>query len=142
MYLFVIVTVMILIWENGKTTIFHILILLMSITSMDGIVEKLLESLLLRNGIELQEKVISVLFSSMVSFSILIICSMIKKITEKKNIKKKRVSDYIWIVVIAMLANVLLTSAGLYVVRDTVNDVRFEKYLTITYSNYKGMQTL
>lgn len=133
MYLFVIVTVMILIWENGKTTIFHMLILLMSITSMDGIVEKLLECLLLRNGIELQEKVISVLFSSMVSFGILIICSMIKKITEKKNIKKKRVSDYIWIVVIAMLANVLLTSAGLYVVRDTVNDVRFEKYLTITY---------
>lgn len=133
MYLFVIVTVMILIWENGKTTIFHMLILLMSITSMDGIVEKLLEGLLLRNGIELQEKVISVLFSSMVSFVILIICSMIKKNTEKKNIKKKRVSDYIWIVVIAMLANVLLTSAGLYVVRDTVNDVRFEKYLTITY---------
>ena len=133
MYVFAIVTVSIMIWKNKKTTIIQVLLLIMGITSLDGVIENLLEYIFLENELWGSFPKYKVLLSSVIGVIILMGLNILKYCVKRNKSEKKRISiEYIWIIVIGMLANVLLTAAGLYAVKGEIHNERLKNFIRVT----------
>lgn len=133
MYVFAIVTVSIMIWKNKKTTIIQVLLLIMGITSLDGVIENLLEYIFLENELWGSFPKYKVLLSSVIGVIILMGLNILKYCVKRNKSEKKRISiEYIWIIVIGMLANVLLTAAGLYAVKGEIHNERLKNFICVT----------
>ena len=130
MYILVMVIVYIMVYQNKVEDFIHILILLIELTCIDGLSEKLI--VVIFKSIEyiyIREKY-QILISRIV---VLIIFYVADIFGRKKKIREKNLKiEYIWIIVICMMTNILLTAAGLYVARGYVNNELFESVVSIT----------
>ena len=129
MYGFALVTTFIMVYQKKIEDFVHILIVLIEVTCIEGIIEKLIASIGKSIGFLDLSKEYQLLITGIVVVFILFavyIWSKQKRISEIKI----RI-EYIWVLVLCMVINILLTASGLYIASEYVTNQRLQFIMTI-----------
>lgn len=129
-YAFAVLTTYIMVYQKKIEDFVHILILFIEVSCIEGLVEKMIFNLWLREEYLHLSKEYQLLITGIVVtfifYTVYIFCK------QKRAFETKIRMEYIWILVLCMVVNILLTAAGLYVVKEYVNNQRLQFIMTIT----------
>lgn len=129
MYGFALVTTFIMVYQKKIEDFVQILIVLIEVTCIEGIIEKLIAHIGQNVGFLDLSKEYQLLITGIVVVFILFavyIWSKQKRISEIKI----RI-EYIWVLVLCMVINILLTASGLYIASEYVTNQRLQFIMTI-----------
>ena len=129
MYGFALVTTFIMVYQKKIEDFVHILIVLIEVTCIEGIIEKLIAHIGQNVGfLDLSKEYQLLITGSVVVFILFVvyIWSKQKRISEIKI----RI-EYIWVFVLCMVINLLLTASGLYIASKYVMNQRLQFFMTI-----------
>ena len=130
LYAFVLITTYIVVYQKKIEDFVHILILLIEITCIEGITEKMVAFIGRNAGfLELSNEYQYLITDSMVAIVIFAIYCWSKR---KSIFDIKIRIEYIWILVLWMMINILLTAAGVYVASEYVTNQRFQYLMIFT----------
>lgn len=130
MYAMVIITVYIMIRQKKVEDFVHVLILLIELTCIDGIIE-----IFMRTSIKkIEYNILLFEHQILLNNSIVLLIFLVVHIynRQKKDMRRKIKIDFVWIIMLCMMVNVLLTAAGLYVTKEYVRNDLFDSFFTIT----------
>ena len=130
MYAMAIITVYIMIQQKKAKDFVHILILLIELSCIDGVVEIFIRAILKR--IECTNLLYEYQILLNNSIVLILFCVAYIYIKQKKVMRRKIKIEYIWIIILCMMVNILLTAAGLYVAKEYVRNDLFDSFFTIT----------
>ena len=130
MYAMAIITVYIMIRQKKVEGFVHILILLIELSCIDGVVEIFIRAILKR--IECTNLLYEYQILLNNSIVLILFCVAYIYIKQKKVMRRKIKIEYIWIIILCMMVNILLTAAGLYVAKEYVRNDLFDSFFTIT----------
>lgn len=130
MYAMAIITVYIMIQQKKVEGFVHILILLIELSCIDGVVEIFIRAILKR--IECTNLLYEYQILLNNSIVLILFCVAYIYIKQKKVMRRKIKIEYIWIIILCMMVNILLTAAGLYVAKEYVRNDLFDSFFTIT----------
>ncbi|MBQ3600181.1 MAG: hypothetical protein II992_03130, partial [Lachnospiraceae bacterium] len=130
LYTFVLVTTYIMVYQNKIEDFVHILILLIEITCIEGITEKTVAFIGRNAGfLELSNQYQYLITDSLVGIAIFAIYCWNKR---KSLFDIKIRLEYVWILVLWMMMNVLLTASGVYVASEYVTNEKFQNLMIFT----------
>ena len=130
LYTFVLVTTYIMVYQNKIEDFVHILILLIEITCIEGITEKAVAFIGRNAGfLELSNQYQYLITDSLVGIAIFAIYCWNKR---KSLFDIKIRLEYVWILVLWMMMNVLLTASGVYVASEYVTNEKFQNLMIFT----------
>lgn len=130
LYTFVLVTTYIMVYQNKVEDFVHILILFIEITCIEDIIEKIVAFIGRNVGfLELSNHYQYLITNSIVGIVILAIYCWNKR---KSIFDVKIRIEYIWILVLWMMINILLTAAGVYVASEYVPNQRIQNFMNFT----------
>ena len=130
MYAMAIITVYIMIQQKKVEGFVHILILLIELSCIDGVVEIFIRAILKR--IECTNLLYEYQILLNNSIVLILFCVAYIYIKQKKVMRRKIKIEYVWIIILCMMVNILLTAAGLYVAKEYVRNDLFDSFFTIT----------
>lgn len=130
MYGLAVATAYIMVYQKKIEEFVHILILFIEVSCVEGITEKLIAIILQRAGyLDLSKEYqlwTNGIMVILLFYIIYIICK--RKTAPGTKIRM----EYIWILVLCMIASILLTAAGVYVAKEYVSNQKFQTFMSIT----------
>lgn len=129
MYGLAVTTAYIMIYQKKIEDFVHILILFIEITCIEGIAEKMVAFIGRNTGfLDLSDEYQFLITSIVVVFILLVVYFLSKK---KRISEIKLRIEYIWVFVLCMVINLLLTASGLYIASKYVTNQRLQFIMTI-----------
>ena len=129
MYGLAVTTAYIMIYQKKIEDFVHILILFIEITCIEGINEKMVAFIGRNTGfLDLSDEYQFLIISIVVVFLLLVVYFLSKK---KRISEIKLRIEYIWVFVLCMVINLLLTASGLYIASEYVTNQRLQFIMTI-----------
>ena len=131
MYGLAIITTYIIVYQKKIEDLVQILILFIEVSCVEAITGELIEVIWKREGNLHLLKEYQILINGIVVIFIFYIIYILCK--RKAIFETKIRMEYIWILVLGMVANILLTAAGLDVAKEYVSNQRLRVFISITY---------
>lgn len=130
MYGLAVTTAYIVVYQKKIEDFVHILILIIEVTCIEGITEKTIAFIRWNAGLfDLSNEYQFLITGIMVVFILLAVYFWSKQ----KRISEIKIRiEYIWVLVLCMVINILFTASGLYIASEYVTNQRIQFIMTIT----------